>query len=153
MAEITLTSSHEPWTPVPAMVDWNTVGDGKVFGPMAQRGESRKTLFGNPGKAKHEYARSVAYSVESLLSWAEHYGDEDLVLVMFGDHQPLPIIVGQNASHDVPVTIIAHDKTVLDRISGWGWEDGLRPSPSAPVWRMDDFRDRFFTAFSGSRPH
>ena len=31
--------------------------------------------------------------------------------------------------------------------SPWGWQDGLRPSPDAPVWRMSAFRDRFLTAF------
>lgn len=147
MAEVTLTSSHEPWTPVPAMVDWDRIGDGRVFAPMAKRGESRSKLWGNPEKTRQEYAKSVGYSVDSLLSWAAKYGDENLVLVMFGDHQPLPIIVGTGASHDIPVTIIAHDEAVLDRIAGWNWEAGLKPSPAAPVWRMDEFRDKFFTAF------
>jgi len=36
---------------------------------------------------------------------------------------------------------------VLNRIAGWGWSDGLRPSPQAPVWPMSSFRDRFLPAF------
>jgi hypothetical protein len=36
---------------------------------------------------------------------------------------------------------------VLDRISGWGWQDGLHPSPQAPVWPMDTFRDKFLAAY------
>jgi hypothetical protein len=72
------------------------------------------------------------------------------VLVFLGDHQPAPIITGDVASRDVPVTIVAKDPAVLDRIAGWGWTDGLRPAPTAPVWRMDAFRDRFLTAFG---PH
>ena len=36
---------------------------------------------------------------------------------------------------------------VMRRIAGWGWQDGLRPRPNAPVWRMDSFRNRFFAAF------
>ena len=50
----------------------------------------------------------------------------------------------------VKVTLTAHgelDPAVLERISGWGWETGLKPSPQAPVWKMDAFRDRFLTAF------
>ena len=27
---------------------------------------------------------------------------------------------------------------MLDRIAGWGWQDGLQPDEDAPVWRMDD---------------
>jgi hypothetical protein len=37
---------------------------------------------------------------------------------------------------------------VFDRISQWGWQDGLKPDSQAPVWRMDAFRDRFLTAFA-----
>ena len=80
------------------------------------------------------------------------YGDDDLVLVVLGDHQPATIITGQGASHDVPISVIAHDPTVLDRIAGWGWQDGMRPSPQAPVWPMNAFRDRFLTAFSRPEP-
>ena len=147
MAEVTLTSSHQPWTQIPEMIDWAQVGDGRIYGPMARRGEQRNVLWSNPEKARIEYARSIGYSVDSLISWAQKYGDENLVLVMFGDHQPISLITGDNTSRDIPVTIIAHDRSVLDRIAGWRWEDGLKPSPAAPVWRMDDFRNRFFTAF------
>ena len=66
---------------------------------------------------------------------------------MFGDHQPTSFITGPKASRDIPVTVIAKDPTVLDRIASWGWQDGLRPAPEGPVWRMDEFRDRFFAAY------
>ena len=75
------------------------------------------------------------------------YGDDNLVLVFLGDHQPAAVVTGENASRDVPISIVARDRAVLDRISGWGWQDGLKPGPQAPVWRMDAFRDRFLTAF------
>ncbi|GAB1640508.1 sulfatase-like hydrolase/transferase [Krasilnikovia sp. MM14-A1259] len=150
MAEVTLTSSHEPWTPVPDMVDWNAVGDGTIYGPMAERGEERSVLWQNSKQVRTEYARSIKYSVGSLVSWAQRYGDKDLVLVIFGDHQPISLVSGHGASHDVPVTIVAKDPAVLDRIAGWGWSTGLNPGPSAPVWKMSDFRDRFLTAY-GSR--
>ena len=93
------------------------------------------------------YAQSIEYSLNSLLSYVERYGGDHLVMVFLGDHQPAPIVSGEGASRDVPVTIVAHDPAVLDRIAGWGWQDGLKPSPQAPVWRMDTFRDRFLTAF------
>ena len=149
MAEITMTSSHNPWTPLPKFVDWNTIGDGTIYGPMARQGETRTQLWQSPQATQLAYATSVAYSVQSLVSWVEKYGDKNLVLVMFGDHQPASIVSGNNASHDVPVTIIAHDPAVLDRIADWGWQDGLKPNPQAPVWLMDSFRDKFFAAFGG----
>jgi len=48
----------------------------------------------------------------------------------------------------VPVTIIAADPAVTDRAANWGWQNGLRPGASAPVWPMDTFRDRFLTTYS-----
>ena len=73
------------------------------------------------------------------------------MLVVVGDEQPLPIVSGQTTSHDVPISIIAHDPAVLKRIGGWGWDAGLLPSRHAPVLPMSAFRDRFLTAF-GSTP-
>jgi hypothetical protein len=78
----------------------------------------------------------------------ETYGDPNLVLIFLGDHQPATVVTGQGASHDVPITIVARDPAVLARISTWGWETGLKPGPHAPVWRMDQFRDKFLTAYS-----
>jgi hypothetical protein len=70
------------------------------------------------------------------------------VLVVLGDHQPFPVVTGDGAGADVPVSVVTRDPAVLDRIAGWGWQEGLQPGPRAPVWRMDAFRDRFLTAFS-----
>ena len=82
----------------------------------------------------------------------ETYHDNNLVLVVLGDHQPATIVTGQGASHDVPITIISHDPAVMDRISPWGWQKGMRPSPDAPVWPMDAFRDRFLNAYGPHPP-
>jgi hypothetical protein len=76
---------------------------------------------------------------------------KNLVLVVLGDHQPATLVTGEGATHDVPISVIAHDPKVLDQIAGWGWQKGMSPSPRAPVWPMDAFRDRFLTSF-GSMP-
>jgi hypothetical protein len=88
--------------------------------------------------------------MSTIVSFVKRYGDDKLVVVLLGDHQPATIVSGQGASHDVPISIIAHDPKVTDQIAGWGWEDGLRPSPEAPVWPMAAFRDRFLTAFGST---
>ena len=147
MAEIALVSSHTPWTRIPRLVDWEDVGDGTIFGPMAKEGDPTDVVWKDPARVRTQYRKSIEYSLNSLISYVEKYGDDDLVLVFLGDHQPAPIVTGTNASRDVPITIVARDKAVLDRISGWGWQDGLQPGPKAPVWPMDDFRDRFLTAY------
>jgi hypothetical protein len=147
LAEITLTSSHTPWAPVPTMLDWDKIGDGSVYGPMVAAAEPTQSVWKDNARIKTEYARSVAYSIDSLLSYLEKYADDDTVLVFLGDHQPAPVVVGPDATRDVPVTIVAKDPKVLDRIAPWGWTDGLKPDPAAPNWRMDTFRDRFLAAY------
>jgi hypothetical protein len=147
MAEIDLTSSHSPWSPIPRFVNWNEVGDGSVYETMAKRGAWPDVTWRDTTQVRADYRRTIEYSLKSLISYVETYGSDNLVLVFLGDHQPSPVITGEGASRDVPVTIVAHDKAVLDRISGWGWDDGLKPGPRAPVWPMEAFRDRFLTAF------
>ncbi len=105
-------------------------------------------LWSDRGEVPAAYRRSIVYSLTSLLSFVETYGTDDLVLVLLGDHQPSTIVSGHGANRDVPITVIARDPDVLDEMSGWGWHEGLRPSPGAPVWRMDAFRDRFLAAYS-----
>ena len=72
------------------------------------------------------------------------------MLVVLGDHQPATIVTGQGAGHDVPISVIARDPAVMEQVGGWAWEDGMSPSPGAPVWPMASFRDRFLTAFGSS---
>jgi hypothetical protein len=118
---------------------------------MVKDAQKPKALWQNPHQVQQEYGRSIQYSITALVNWVRLYGDPNLVLVFLGDHQPSPIAAGAGAGHDVPITIVAKDPKVLDRISGWGWQDGLRPARTTPVWPMSDFRDRFFSAF-GSTP-
>jgi hypothetical protein len=147
LAEITLTSSHTPWAPLPTTLDWNQIGDGSVYGPMVAQAEGPGKLWQHNQDIKEAYAKSIAYSVDTLVSFIQKYGNDNLVMVFLGDHQPASVVVGQSASHDVPISIVAKDKSVLDKISSWGWTDGLTPAKDAPVWPMNQFRDKFLTAF------
>jgi hypothetical protein len=147
MAEVTLTSSHTPWAPLPQHVDWDSIGDGSLYAQQAKDGLTPETVWQDSSKVREEYSKSVAYSVGSLTSWVQKYGQANLVLVYLGDHQAASIVSGDNATHDVPITIIAKDPAVLAKIASWGWEDGLHPSPAAPVLPMESFRDRFLTTF------
>jgi hypothetical protein len=151
MAEIDLVSSHTPWTPLPRMVDWNDVGYGSVFDGMPEEGKSTDEVWPDQGRVREAYGESIEYSLDALISFVQTYGDDSLVLILLGDHQPASIVSGRDATHDVPITVIAHDPTVLDRISDWGWQEGMNPDSTAPVMPMDSFRDRFFAAY-GPRP-
>jgi len=149
-AEVDTVSSHMPWDRIPQMIPWNDVGNGSIFNRMPTFTEPN-SFWWHRNQVKAAYARSLEYSLNALISFVQHYGKKNLVLVVVGDEQPLPIVSGQGASHDVPISIIAHDPSVLKRIGGWGWQSGLLPSPQARVWRMSAFRDRFLSAFGAPR--
>jgi hypothetical protein len=151
MAEIDLVTSHVPWAPLPRLVDWASMGDGSVFGPIRAQARTRAETWRDPASVRAAYAESISYSLESLVSFVQTVRDDNLVLVILGDHQPSTIVSGPQASHRVPITLVAHDPAVTERISAWGWQGGMRPSPGAPVWPMDAFRDRLLTAF-GPQP-
>ncbi|WP_426569561.1 CDP-alcohol phosphatidyltransferase [Streptomyces canus] len=152
MAEIILTSSHQPWAPIPTMVGWDELGDGSVFEGIRKAGKDASAVIDDSAESREEYGRSIQYSVTALTQWLERYGTDDTVLVFLGDHQPIARVSGNDASRDVPVSVVAKDPKVLDKIAGWNWTEGLKPAQDAPVWKMSSFRDRFLLAY-GSTPH
>ncbi len=145
-AEVDTVSSHMPWDRIPAEVGWNQIGNGSIYNRIPEDHETGP-FWSNPARVRAAYGRSIVYSLNALTSFVQHYGKKNLVMIVLGDHQPLPIVSGQNPNHDVPVSIIAHDPKVLKQIQGWGWGPGLQPSPQAPVWPMSAFRDRFLSTF------
>jgi hypothetical protein len=136
---VPLVSSHEPWTRIPPLIDWRRVGDGSIFNrlPVDQTGVS---------DTEEGYARSIKYTLRTLFSFVQHYGRKNLVLIVLGDEQPSRIVTG-NPGHDVPISIVAHDPAVLQRIAGWGWVNGMQPADAAPAERMSAFRNRFMNAY------
>jgi hypothetical protein len=146
--EIDLLSSHAPWEPAPQLVDWKTIGDGAVYPQTSGAADSPSvTAERDVSRVRTDYRHTIEYALHSLISYLQTYGDPNTVLIMLGDHQPSPVITGTNPNRDVPISIIAHDPAVLDRITRWGWQDGLNPTPQAPVWPMDAFRDKFLAAY------
>jgi phosphatidylglycerophosphate synthase len=136
--EIDLSSSHEPWTRIPPLISWNRLGNGSIFNRLAI---DRTGLT----DSQQGYAKSIQYALRGLYGFVARYGNKNTVLIALGDHQPSRVI--PQANHDVPITIIAHDPKVTDRLSSWGWTKGMLPSSTAPVWPMSAFRNRFLRAF------
>jgi phosphatidylglycerophosphate synthase len=145
-AEVDTVSSHMPWNRIPEQIPWSEVGNGSIYNRIPMDHETG-AFWSNPTRVQAAYGRSIVYSLNTLLSFVKHADDRNLVMIVLGDHQPLPIVSGHNANHDVPISIIAHDPKVLEQIGGWGWNPGLQPRPTAPVWPMSAFRDNFLRAF------
>ena len=145
-AEIDTVSSHMPWNRIPEQIPWSEVGNGSIYDRIASDHETR-AFWSNPPRVQAAYGRSVVYAMSTLISFVQKYGNKNLVMIVLGDHQPLPIVSGQHANHEVPISIIAHDPKVLKQIGSWGWNSGLQPRADAPIWPMSAFRNRFLSAF------
>ena len=148
MAEIDFVSSHTPWTPLPQEVPWSAVGDGSIYDPQPAEGLSPSVVWQSAHHVQQLYGESVQYTMSTLFSFLTTYNDPNLVLIVLGDHQPATEVSGAGANHDVPISIISKDPTVINRISSWHWQPGMLPSPTAPVWLMDAFRNRFLKAYA-----
>ena len=148
MAQINTVSSHTPWAPLPVMVPWNQVGNGSIFDPMPARGENPLSVLGDASKQRQAFGQSMQYTLQALTSWVTELNDPNLVLIMLGDEQPGTSVSGNAASHEVPISIVARGPSVFRQIASWHWQDGLLPSPSAPLEPSSAFRNQFLDAFS-----
>ncbi|MFN7024283.1 MAG: sulfatase-like hydrolase/transferase [Pseudorhizobium sp.] len=147
MAEIALISSHAPWTPVPTLIDWESVGDGRVFNTQAESGDPPSVVWSDPERIRVQYLASIDYALQTLGSYIGRHG-ENTLFVILGDHQPASVITGENASRDVPTHVIG-SPALLARIDSWGWSNGMLPAPTLPPLRMDGFRELFVRTYSG----
>lgn len=148
-AELGLISSHAPWTPILQVLDdWDGIGDGAVFERWRGAGEPPHELWLDHDRVREHFALSVDYAVHAATAYAERYVDDRTLLIVLGDHQPAPLITGEDASRAVPVHVISGDAALIQPFLEWGFAAGAWPGQSRPAAGMDAFRDWFVRAFS-----
>ncbi|MHB2267358.1 alkaline phosphatase family protein [Aliihoeflea sp. PC F10.4] len=150
-AEIALISSHAPWTPIPEPVDWDAIGDGRIFDVQAQSGDTPEMVWRDRDRVRDQFRQSINYSLRTVASFLDRLDGPPPLIVVLGDHQPATFVSGSETNRDVPIHIIS-DHATLNAIEGWAFSEGAVPADDAPVWRMDAFRKRFVDAFSTPLP-
>jgi hypothetical protein len=146
-AQIALISSHAPWTPVIDAVDWDVVGNGEVFERWRDAGEPPQELWQDIEKVREHFGRSVKYSVQVSLDFAEQFMDDNTLMILMGDHQPATLITGHQASDSVPVHVIAANQALLDPFRERGFRNGLIPEDAGSAYRMDQLREWLHESF------
>lgn len=148
-AELGLISSHAPWTPIlPVLDDWDAIGDGAVFARWGDAGERPQDLWRDPDRVREHFALALDYALNVVTGYAERYVDERTLLIVLGDHQPAPLVTGEDASRAVPVHVASGDAALVAPFLERGYAPGAWPDPARPAVRMDAFRDWFVRAFS-----
>lgn len=154
-AELALISSHAPWVPVlPVLQDWESIGNGETFNQWKDTGEAPARLWRDPERVREHYARAVDYALNVATEYALRHVDNQTLLVLLGDHQPAPLVTGENASRDVVVHMISADPELLAPFIGngqlpgfvWGALPGNNPDGAA----MADFRPFLQQQFGSS---
>ena len=110
------------------LIPWNDVGDGSIFNRIPVERATRSELFGDPQRVRAAYGQSIEYSLNALVSFVQHYGDKNLVLVVLGDHQPVDDRQRADAEPRRPISVIAHDPAVLKRIAGGAGRTACGPA-------------------------
>ncbi|MDY8109378.1 sulfatase [Fulvimarina sp. 2208YS6-2-32] len=149
MVEAALISSHAPWTPIPRLVPWDDVGDGRIFDAQALAGDPPSVVWAEPDRIRDHYIRSIDYALETIGDFIAKFG-EDAVFVVLGDHQPSRLLTGDGAPRDVPFHIIANDRALLERLDGMDLVAAMTPDETSDTMAMWDFRERFVNAMSGA---
>ena len=148
-AEVALISSHAPWTPIPPILPWEALGDGRVFDPYATAGDAPEVLWLDDDRVREQYRRSLDYVLRVVGSFAERQAAEPPLIVVLGDHEPAAFVSGDPAGRDVPVHVIGAPETIA-QLDAWGWSEGMIPAPETPAAPMEAFHDRFLAAFSAT---
>ncbi|MER0239506.1 sulfatase-like hydrolase/transferase [Fulvimarina sp. MAC8] len=152
MSEIALISSHAPWTPIADLVPWEDVGDGRIFDKQATSGEPPSVVWSEPESIRDHFIRSIDYSLETIGSFIEEFGD-DAVFIVLGDHQPARLLTGDDAPRDVPFHVISNDTEILARFDDLGLIESMIPDESTasiPMWNMRELMVRAMREKSGT---
>jgi hypothetical protein len=148
-AQMALISSHAPWVPVPRMIAWDAVGDGRIFGEMTLGSDPPDVVWRDRDRVRDQYRQAVDYALQAVFAHAAREGARGTgspLMIVLGDH-PAAAFVAQTGGPDVPLHIIGPAEA-LAPLADWGLTPGLVPTPATPRWPMEAFRDRFLTAYS-----
>jgi hypothetical protein len=85
--QIATGSSHAPWVPVPELVPWDAIGDGRVYDAMAAAGDPPDVVWRDRDRVRAQYRLAVDYALRTVLSYAERHADDPPLMIVVGDHQ------------------------------------------------------------------
>src|SRR5690606_24891288 len=111
-ALVATVSTHVPFRPPPPyQADWARLETDRPFDAdaLARQLESGPDWL-DLGPA---YADSLRYAFRTLAGYLERWPNDDLVLIVLGDHQPAASIAGPGASWDVPIHVIARPDALV----------------------------------------
>jgi hypothetical protein len=141
--------THAPFGPVPPYQPaWSRVQTRDAYdGADVARAMASSPDLSNLGPS---YVRAMAYEYTSLAGYLREQ-EEDLVLVVIGDHQPPAAVSGKDAAWHVPVHVIGRRERILHRLLEHGFRPGLEPR-RPPIGAMYQLTPVLLDAFDAPGP-
>jgi phosphatidylglycerophosphate synthase len=123
-------NTHAPFSPTPPyQPDWARMLSPTPYEPSdLARAFEREPDWLNLGPS---YANAMAYTFTTLAGYLRRHADDDLVMIVLGDHQPPAAVTGEGAPWDVPVHVIASSGArgrIAERLRARGFVGGLTPA-------------------------
>ncbi|MEM6491484.1 MAG: sulfatase-like hydrolase/transferase, partial [Pseudomonadota bacterium] len=141
-------SSHAPWVPVPALIDWAKLGDGTIFDPIVAASETPQTVWKDHDRVRAQYRLAVDYALQTVFAYAQRRAEDPPLMLIIGDHQAAGFIA-LDERPDVPMHIIgpAH---LVDRLADEDFTPGLIPDPQTETRPMSDLRAHLLRALTSA---
>jgi hypothetical protein len=145
--EYGMVSSHAPWNhQAPIIPDWDQIGDGSIYRTIEH--VHYPTTWDDLAQAEGPYLRSIIYVLEVLLRYIHAYVQDDSLLILVGDHQPVGEITAHTQSRGSILHVISKNSEFTDKFVRRGYARGLRPKSLTPRLGMEDFLPAFVEDFS-----
>ncbi|WP_280569899.1 alkaline phosphatase, partial [Chromohalobacter sp. 296-RDG] len=146
-AELALISSHAPWVPVIEPLPWDELDDGQAFARWEGEGSDFLELWGDNAGMQQRYGPALAYSLSVAREYAERYVNDETLLILLGDHQAAPGMLGVTPSREVPVHIISGDRALIEPLLEHGFQRGMQPPQDTSARSMDELRGLLHTLY------
>jgi hypothetical protein len=145
-----LVSSHAPWSLQPVMIDdWSRVKNGAVYHGL----ETVRFPITWPDfdEAADGYITSIIYDFNVLKSYITQFINDDSLVILLGDHQPVREVSGGEENHAVPVHIVSRDPTFIEPFVARGYVRGMRPRMDDQHPPMEEFLPNLLEDFSAKK--
>jgi hypothetical protein len=130
-------NSHYPWMPQPELVDdWRTLNQ-----PQSPVAEIDPDSIEHSEK-RQNYLHAIENQLRMLTELILHYGDENSIFVLIGDHQP-PQVSRRADGWETPVHIVSRDADLIAAFEEYGFASGLAVEPVEPTLRHEGIYSLF----------
>jgi len=142
-----LVSSHAPWSDLPPVIEnWDAITNGAIYNRVQNR--HFPIEWPNFANAQDAYIQSIIYDFEILRQYLTRWVQDDSLVIVLGDHQPVSDVSGNSPSWGVPVHVISRDKALLAPFEARGYLPGVRPPLEGARAGLETFLGDFLADFS-----